>query len=440
MHEANLKIIARLKRFLSLTSFYKELVQKFSVSDQDFIRNRKLPFEKVVLFITKLSKKSLSIELENFFEEIGSGMQCSVSAFSQQRVKLKPDFFCYWNKLLQKCFYLYYGKAVKRWKGYRIVAADGSTVSLINTPALSNYFGGQSNQFTSFVQAKTFYHYDVLNEIILLAEIKPYRCGEMNMAFKAAREIPEDTVTIYDRNFSNYKMAALHLWQNKERKFVIRAKETQKMIKTFIQSGAHSCVVDMQPTPSAIAGLKKSGFEIMKDTLIKVRLVRVELPNSVEVLITNLWEEDGHLTQEFKDLYFMRWGVETSISIQKNILQLESFSGLTVCSVLQDFHATMVMCNLHSILIKEAQQTVENTLTKRKHPMKINRNKAIGRLKANLMHLFIYNDPQSVLQKLHDYFIKNVLPVRKGRSFPRVRKNVQSKSKHKTFSNFKPAY
>jgi hypothetical protein len=128
MQEANLKIIARLKRFLTLTSFYKELIQKFSVSDRDFIRNRKLPFEKVVLFITKLNKKSLSIELENFFGEIGSGMQCSVSAFSQQRVKLKSDFFLNWNQLLQKCFYLYYGEAVKRWKGYRIVAADGSTV------------------------------------------------------------------------------------------------------------------------------------------------------------------------------------------------------------------------------------------------------------------------------------------------------------------------
>jgi hypothetical protein len=440
MHEANLKIIARLKRFLTLTSFYKELVQKFSGSDRDFVRNRKLPFGKIVLFITKLNKKSLSIELDRFFEEIGSEMECSVSAFSQQRVKLKPDFFRCWNKLLQKCFYLYYGEAVKRWKGYRIVAADGSTVSLINTPALSNYFGGQSNQFINFVQAKTFYHYDVLNEIILLAEIKPYRCGEMNMAYKAVWEMPEDTVTIYDRNFSNYKMIALHLWQNKERKFLIRAKETQIRIKTFIQSGAHSCVVNIKPTPSAIVGLKKSGFEIKKDTLIKVRLVRVELPNSVEVLITNLWEEDGHLTEEFKDLYFMRWGVETNISIQKNILQLESFSGLTACSVLQDFHATIVMCNLHSILIKAAQKTVENTSTKRKYPMKINRNKAIGKLKANLMYLFTYRDPQSILQQLHDYFIKNALPVRKGRSFQRIRKNAQSKSKHKTFSNFKPAF
>jgi hypothetical protein len=305
---------------------------------------------------------------------------------------------------------------------------------------LSEFFGGQSNQYTSFVQAKTFYHYDVLNELIVLAEIKPYRCGEINMAYKAVSEIQQDMVMIYDRNFSNYKMVALHMWQQKERKFIIRAKETQRMIRSFIESGKHSSIVKMQPTPDAIKGLKKSGFDILQDTLIKVRLVRVELPSGVEVLITNLWEEDGHATEEFKDLYFMRWGVETNISMQKNILQLESFSGLTVCSVLQDFYATIIVCNLHSILIKESQQTVEDALTERKYPVKINRNKSVGRLKIHLVYLFTHHDPQSILQKLHLYFIRNVLPVRKGRSFKRIRKNMQSKSKFKTFANFKPAF
>lgn len=439
MHEANVKIIARLKRFVTVLSSHKELLQKVSVSDQYFVRVRKLPFSKLVLFIVKLSKKSLSIELEKFFEEMGNPMPCSVSAFSQQRVKLKPDFFSCWNRLLQKCFYIYYGNAVKRWKGYRIIAADGSSISLVNTPSLNNYFGGQSNQHADFVQAKTFYHYDVLNELILLAEIKPYRCGELYMAYKAIGETQEDMVMIYDRNFSNYKMVALHVWQRKERKFVIRAKETQNLIKAFIQSGKPSSLVDIQPTPSAIVGLKKNGFEITKDTLIPVRLVRVELPNSIEVLITNLWEDQGHPAEEFKDLYFMRWGIETNISIQKNILQLESFSGLTVLSVLQDFYATVMMANLHSILIKGAQQTVEN-ITERKYPVKINRNKSFGKLKVNLIHLFTQHDPLLILQKLHNHFIKDILPVRKGRSFKRVKKNVQSKSKYKTFTNFKPAY
>ncbi|HTF21677.1 MAG TPA: IS4 family transposase [Chryseolinea sp.] len=440
MHEANVKIIARLKRFVALTSSHRCILQKVSMSEHDFVRERKLPFSKLVLFIVKLSKKTLSIELEKFFEDIDASMSCSVSAFSQQRVKLKADFFKNWHNLLQKCFYLYYGSAIKRWKGYRVIAGDGSSICLVNNPALNGYFGGQSNQQTSFVQAKAFYHYDVLNEIILRAEIKPYRCGELTIAYKAMDEIQEDMLMIYDRNFSNYKAVALHAWQRKERKFIIRGNESKNMIKDFIKSKKISSIENMKPSPSAITGLRKSGFEITKDTLIPVRLVRVDLPHSVEVLITNLWEEEGHPTAEFKDLYFMRWGIETNISIQKNILQLESFSGLTVLSVLQDFYATVMMTNLHSILIKGAQQTAESTSTARKYPVKINRNKSFGKLKVSLVSLFIHQDPLQILMKLHDYFVKDILPVRRGRSFMRIRKNAQSKSKHKTFTNFKPAF
>ena len=47
-------------------------------------------------------------------------------------------------------------------------------------------------------------------------------------------------------------------------------------------------------------------------------------------------------------------GVETNISIQKNIMQIESFSGLTVNAVLQDFYATVMIANLHAVLIKDA--------------------------------------------------------------------------------------
>lgn len=81
--------------------------------------------------------------------------------------------------------------------------------------------------------------------------------------------------------------------------------------------------------------IQKNGITV--HTLLKARLVRVELPGSIEVLITNLWEEDNHPAEEFKDLCFMRWSVETNISVQKNILQLESFSGLTVHSFFSIF-------------------------------------------------------------------------------------------------------
>jgi hypothetical protein len=440
MFEANVKIISELKNFITIVSGNREILDKFCVSDRNFTRNRKLPFARLALLITKLCKKTLSIELEKFFEEMGCPMPCSVSAFTQQRIKLEPVFFYYWNRVLQASYYFYNGNDVRRWKGYRVIAADGSSISLVNSPSLSSYFGGQSNQQTNFVLAKTFYHYDVLNDLILLPQIKPYRYGELNMAYESIDKTEEDMLMLYDRNFSNYKMVALHMWQEKERKFVIRGKETQNIIKEFIKGGKPSSVIYMKPTLSSIAGLKKAGFIITTNTLLKVRLVRVELPQSIEVLITNLWEEEGYPVSEFKDLYFMRWGVETNISVQKNILQLESFSGLTVQSVLQDFYATVMMTNLHSILIKDAQQTIEETLKHRKYPMKINKNKSFGKLKVNLVSLFLSNDIEAILQKLHSHFVRDVIPIRKGRSFKRIRKNQQSKSKYKTFTNFKPSY
>lgn len=440
MIDANIKLIQELKEFVSLVSSNDDLLSHFRFSPNDFIRNRKMPFEKLVLLIAKLCKKTLSVEIENFFMESEDPNPCSVSAFVQQRIKLKPLFFCLWNKFLCSTWYELNKNEIKRWKGYRIVAADGSNATLVNSESLSKYYGGQINQVSYFTIAKTVYFYDVLNELILLPKIGPYRLGELNMVYDMFDKTEDDMLLIYDRNFSNYKMVALHLWQEKERKFLIRARENLSIIKDFITRGKASEIVEWTPPYSAIQGLKKSGFLINKNTSLKVRLVRVELDGSPEVLITNLWEEEGHPVSEFKELYFMRWGIETNISLQKNIMQLESFSGLSVASVEQDFYATVFMANLHSVLIKDAQQTVEAKVTKRKYPVKINKNKSFGKLKMKFIHLFLSNELHSILEKLHDYFTKVLLPIRKGRTFERVRKNPQSKSKYKTFTNFKPAY
>jgi hypothetical protein len=435
-----IKIISELKSFISLVAQDDNLLGNFRKSPEDFTRNRKLPFERLVLLIVKLCKKTLSIELEKFFDELGDANGCSVSAFTQQRIKLKSSFFCLWNRVLWSSFYYYSRSDIRQWKSFRVIGADGSNVSLVNTPALNSYFGGASNQSCSFVQAKTFYHYDVLNQLVLYSKIAPYRYGEVPMAYDAIEHLEEDMLVIYDRNFCSYKMFALHLWAEREIKFVIRGKDNHKMIREFIAGGKQTAIVYVSPGLAAIKGLKESGFIVTKQTLLKVRLVRVELEKTVEVLVTNLWQEEGYPDDEFKALYFLRWGVETNISIQKNILQLEAFSGLTVESVEQDFYATVFITNLHSVLIKDAQTSVDESSGNRKHPMKVNKNKSMGKLKANLISLFIDNDVETILKLLHSHFIRDTLPVRKNRSYQRVTKNKHTKSKHRTYSNFKPAY
>ena len=138
----------------------------------------------------------------------------------------------------------------------------------------------------------------------------------------------------------------------------------------------------------------------------------------------------------------MRWGVETNIGFQKNVEQLESFSGQSVACVSQDFYATVFTANMHSLLIKDAQQSIDHNEQEPvwKYPMKINKNKSFGHLKLYLVGLFLTEDIGSILQKLQDIFVKDIVPVRKGRTFPRVRKDRRTRGKYRTFTNFKPSY
>lgn len=443
MLDANLKIISTLKSFLITVAQNKAYTNLFRTTSTAFTRKRKLPFEKLSLLIIQLCKKTLAVEIDNFFEGMNDGLSCSVAAFSLQRMKLNPSFFYSWNMILWMNFYVEYGNKVKRWKGYRVLGCDGSNLSLVNKPDLQQYFGGQSNQSGSFVQAKTFYCYDVLNKMILFSQIAPYRYGELRMAYDTIEQAPikKDMLLIFDRYYSNYKMVALLEFKEKEIKYVIRAKDSLNFVKQFVGSKKQSAIVKIFPSSASIVGLKECGYIVEKDTPLKVRLIRVKLSScKIEVLMTNLWEEDGYKTKEFKMLYAMRWGVESNIGFQKNILQLESMSGLSPLSVMQDFYATVFVSNLHNLLIKQAQQTIDQTTPGAKYPMQVNNNKAYGKIKETLIGLFVNKNPTEILNKLHNYFIRAPLPIRINRSYPRVRKNQMSKSKFRTFTNYKPAF
>ncbi len=262
--------------------------------------------------------------------------------------------------------------------------------------------------------ARTFYYYDVLNGLILDALILPYRTAELAIAHNKVEALADDTVTVYDRNFCSWRLFALHLWAERPKRFVIRAKESHLFVRRFLASGSSDQVVDLLPG------------------------------GGTEVLATNLQAEQGYSGQELKELYFLRWGVETPIDFQKNTLMLESSSGLSVTSVAQDFYATAVLANLQMCVIRDAQGCLDEERATgwrkgAKHAVQVNRNKASFRVKDRLPDLFMGSSPRLVLQGLHNHFKHDVLPVRKGRSFARKRKKQQTNSKHRTFTNYKMA-
>jgi hypothetical protein len=111
------------------------------------------------------------------------------------------------------------------------------------------------------------------------------------------------------------------------------------------QSGAAEEIITMKTNKTAMEKCLEKGLSIKP---LRLRLVRVELDSEVEVLITNLLDNERYPARGFKALYHLRWGVEENYKRLKMWVELENFTGKSVLSVKQDFYARVLSGKLLS--------------------------------------------------------------------------------------------
>jgi len=443
MVAANVKIIEELKSFLEIVSEEPEIRKLFTESEEDFTRDRKLPLERIAGIIINMPKRSLSIEIQEFFNSLGEESASSTKgAFSLQRTKLQPLFFEIWNQWLVAAFYTHYGDKVKRWRGFRLQAIDGSTAYLLNKPDVVAHFGVQANQFGSIAMARVMQIQDILNDITVRGEIHPIKTSEKAIMANMVSHLYEDSLTMFDRGFPSF--ALMYLMLNEEensRHFVMRCTTVfNKEVRQFMLSSKSSKIVEMQATSKAIETLKKQGHIVTFETTIKIRMVKIRLSNGdTEILLTDLYDENLFTLEDLKFLYNLRWGIETTYGKQKNQLQMEQFSGHRVLCIKQDYAAGIFVANVQSLVEKQCENYLININKKRKLEYKINRNLSWASLKFNIVKLFLDNEPEQILLKLQKAFERNIEPIRPGRKLPRVVKGKRMNGKYQTFTNYKRA-
>lgn len=442
MVEANVKIIKELKNFLRLVAMDSDIRKLVTERENDFSRERKLPLEKIAGIIINMPKRSLSIELQEFFDSLGNGQEaCTKGAFSLQRAKLKPLFFQAWNKWLVDNFYIAYGEHIKRWRDFRLHAVDGSTLYLPNKKEIIDHFGTHGNQHGNVPMARVMQIYDVLNGITRWGDIFPIKDSEQAIMAKQISQLPDDSLTLFDRGFAGYGLMYLMMNEETPRHFIIRSKTTfNKEVIEFVRSGKTSKVVEFKPSYRSIAMLKENGYIIQPDTTIRIRMVKIKLPNGdMEILLTNLYDEKLYNLDDLKSLYRMRWGIETSYGKQKNQQQLEQFSGHRVICIQQDYAATLFVANLQSLIQKQSENNLLILSQKRKHNYRINQNVSWASLKNKIIQLILSEHAEKILLKLQKAFERNVEPVRPERQYRRSTKSKRLTGKYQTFTNYKRA-
>lgn len=442
MVNANVEIIKVLQSFLKIVVEFPEVRTLFTTKSSDFSRTRKLPLEKIAGMLINLPKRSLSIELNSFFECLDeSDFGCTKGAFSLQRTKLKPLFFKIWNDFLIESFYFFYGKAVKRWEGFRLLAVDGSNINVMNIPEVVAHFGSADNQFGSAPMARVMQIHDVLNDLTIWGDVLPVKYSENEIIAHQVTFLPIDSLTLFDRGYPSYSLIFLLEKQESPRHFVMRCRGNfNNEVKKFVASKNKNQVTTIYPSLESIDALRRHGYIVIKDTGIAVRMVKVVLPDGeIEILLTNLYDDKIFTFKKMRKLYFMRWKIEIAYNKQKNQMQMEIFSGHRLVCIEQDYAAGLFVANLQSVIEKQCEKHVKKIGTLRRYKCKINRNISWAFLKNRIPKLLIQlNDSFKILMELQHLFSKYVEPVRPDRQIERTRPKRRP-GKYRTFTNYRRA-
>jgi hypothetical protein len=272
-------------------------------------------------------------------------------------MKIKPDVFKHLSQTLIKEFYSDNELGVKRWKGFRLLAIDGSRITLPITKELKEIYGETKNQTkTSIVQARCSVLYDIKNNYVLDGILSPLKQRERQLAISHLSKCKKGDLLIYDGGYPSYNFIYQHLERNLD--YLMRVKISfSQLIIDFEKSKKRLLIMDIYPGKNT----KLSDKSYNKNTPIKVRLIRVELPKGqVGVLITSLLDSNAYSSTIFKTLYSKRWGIETFYDELKNKLKIEHFSGYSNRSILQDFYAALFISNIQTLIVNELNDEKQN--------------------------------------------------------------------------------
>jgi len=399
------------------------------VRPEDFTRQRQLTFPIVMLFTLQKTVKSIQRHLHEFLDQLaGESLFEPVTpgAWTHARAKLKHTAFIELNgsSVLPVIYGPEQSQSVERWRGHRLLGVDSSLLRLPNNEELlqqfspvqiSNHLGKTG---VSYPEGRMSVLYDLLNRVGLDGRLEPSSVGEVDLAIEQLAQAAPGDVLINDRGFTGYRYLAWHHHLGLHYIARCSAGSFTAAQELFRKNRAgRSMVVKLFAPPEQKAQLQRLGLPLQ----LVVRFVSVRLSTGqLEVLATSLLDEARYPTEEFLTVYHWRWNHETFYGVMKGRLDLENFSGQTAEAVRQDFHSTLLLCNLESVLTRPTATALQEQSAEDQHPKQVNQAVAYHALKYQLLEL-LYSDTavEVVLGKLQRLFSGSPVTKRPERKVPR---------------------
>ena len=200
----------------------------------------------------------------------------------------------------------------------------------------------------------------------------------------------------------------------------------------FNKSGKTDQIVEISSSSLSKRTLMELGLDVQS---IKVRFIRVELDTGeTEILITSLLDQKKYPSTLFKELYFHRWPIEEDYKTMKYRLELGNFSGKTIESIYQDFHAKVFSKNLTTVLSIPAKEIINYNNAHRQHEYKSNFTTILSKMKNTIVHLLNEVNPLSLIKEFQYLVIIMIEPIRHERKNKR-KKGIQKRKFHTCYKS-----
>ena len=418
----------------------------FVIDEKRFTRDSKFSFKDYVTFFCVNKGTSNQADLEDFIEDdfINNLETITRQALSKQRVFINPLVFKEISKeYLRLIGYNRNNHFFKEYKGFRLYGGDGSDFEIPDFEEVRRDFGIKDTpKYRKPAMAKFSSIMDLLNGFILDGIIGNYKQAELPLMHQNLENIqeliiPEKSIFIFDRGYNAMELYAHIMSMNSC--FIVRLKD-KSYIDDRYKITENDAEIELELTKQRLKKFhnKELKEKYSKEKHLKLRILKIKLQNgTTEYLLTNILDKNFTI-EDFKELYNLRWGIETNYNTMKNRLNIENYTGKRKITIEQDIYSKFIKYNIFQYYKIYFNLLINRVKRQKgiKQEYKVNQAHLIRKLKKYLP-IMILNPTKEIIRKYTKKLINSCIQSpNKDIKNPTTTRN---KKKQRKFNiNYKP--
>lgn len=356
------------------------------------------------------------------------GVLTSEEAFVQARRRMPMDLWLWLILLLAQRFQTQHPDAVQ-WKGFRLLALDGTEIALPHWKTLAKAFGTSRNGrrrrrpqarmvMLAFPQCRLPWRY----------ELTPRACHEQTIAARLLEHLDRRDLVLMDRGFWSFGL----FWKIQRRQAFFGIRQRRRVpLKTVRQLGPDDRLVEWKPTNRSRKRCTWKDWPDLPKSLT-LRVIRYHMrgfrPSAV---VTNVLDPAAISREEWVQmattdeagrvldagLYHRRWEIETlfcELKVRQGMQR--SLRSRTAEGIAFEVAGHVLLYLLTRWLMFEAAKKYGVS------PLRISFTQALREVN-DIRHALLLADPQRVrrvlLPRLLWRIAQHLVPLRPGRHYPR---------------------